>query len=832
MKKLRRQKYLTGSPIQGVIQNPQDAVVQEQIRRTKAQYEAEKNPWIMGLETVAGIGMGILGAKYGGGMGGGFGNMGGKQQQPVQLQWDLQNPNSDYRLGAYPGQRAAYGGIVQGIDPPRVKTTRLSKRKEKAYQEWRSRLPQNLQYEEDYDLRGLYKSDPNVQPSADLHFPDTYKLPNHPTFSDESIYFNDKTREWAGHWNQRDDGSTEYVPYNPKNKMPVREEPQMAYGGRVPQQVPIEAEGGELAQMPNGQMMGFQGPSHEQGGIDATLPEATKIYSNRISVDGVSMANRKGKREKRRVSLETLLAKNRHDALVENALNRTMQTNQKEEENDLQIQETIGRLLQEQEAREGRLDAIIGEEQAMGTGNKGLVKPPDLLDTPYNQLLMKYSKPIYNTPGNDSDYRLVPGTSSKTDKWLKEEKYWKDKQLAEQNDPKYRKERDAFWKQEEKNFQKRLDNYDVNNFNKYPDNGNNEYYRQIELEKLQQQLNQKSKFPYGTSYLEKNPKLPLVPMGVAGIPSPPNPTLSGEIRTKVSPSSLAVEPAAKQKNKKGNFFGNPTLGDLMGIAGNLYQGFAPYFNTLEGRSLDTPNINPYENYGKQGLQTMENAKGYIDQVTAAKMRELDFSTNAGIREGRNSAQGINTMRAMNLATRQGANRQMNEIYNNSAQQMLGLLGQQAGMQNEQDKMVMQGDYERDTNNRKDLDAFYTQLGQNKVDIGRNIAKAGEYFNDIKERNTRGKATNNMGKYIGINPMTGEYFVKPDAPTRGNGGNVKAEMAEARRNAGYEDDKEWNKLSNAEQNEIYHNHFLNVEKENERIAAQKKVQPKQQAKAKN
>src|SRR6218665_896414 len=146
------------------------------------------------------------------------------------------------------------------------------------------------------------------------------------------------------------------------------------------------------------------------------------------------------------------------------------------------------------------------------------------------------------------------------------------------------------------------------------------------------------------------------------------------------------------------------------------------------------------------------------------------------------------MRAMNLATRQGANRQMNEIYNNSAQQMLGLLGQQAGMQNEQDKMVMQGDYERDTNN--------------------------------------------MGKYIGINPMTGEYFVKPDAPTRGNGGNVKAEMAEARRNAGYEDDKEWNKLSNAEQNEIYHNHFLNVEKENERIAAQKKVQPKQQAKAKN
>jgi hypothetical protein len=95
--------------------------------------------------------------------------------------------------------------------------TKLAADQEKKYQQWKTRLPKNLQYEGDYDLRGLWKENPNTQPSGNLHFPDKYKLPNHPTFSDESIYFNQNTKDKGGHW-QETDSSWNYIPFNKKVK--------------------------------------------------------------------------------------------------------------------------------------------------------------------------------------------------------------------------------------------------------------------------------------------------------------------------------------------------------------------------------------------------------------------------------------------------------------------------------------------------------------------------------------------------------------------------------------------------------------------------------------
>lgn len=100
--------------------------------------------------------------------------------------------------------------------------TKLSQKEEASYQKWRAGLPKPLQYEGDYDLRGLYRSNPNVKPSANMHFPDTYKLPNHPTFSNESKYFTPLTRSRAGKW-QETDSSFNYIPFNPAIKDTVVE---------------------------------------------------------------------------------------------------------------------------------------------------------------------------------------------------------------------------------------------------------------------------------------------------------------------------------------------------------------------------------------------------------------------------------------------------------------------------------------------------------------------------------------------------------------------------------------------------------------------------------
>lgn len=63
--------------------------------------------------------------------------------------------------------------------------TKLSSEDETKFQAWKQTYaPKDSG--DDYDLRGAYKA--GLTPADNGHWPDTYKKPNHPTFSDQSIY--------------------------------------------------------------------------------------------------------------------------------------------------------------------------------------------------------------------------------------------------------------------------------------------------------------------------------------------------------------------------------------------------------------------------------------------------------------------------------------------------------------------------------------------------------------------------------------------------------------------------------------------------------------------
>ena len=63
----------------------------------------------------------------------------------------------------------------------------------------------------DYDMQGWYKANPGADPKGEgVHYPDTFKKPNHPTFSDQSQYHSDDTP--GGHWDQLEDGSYTFAP--------------------------------------------------------------------------------------------------------------------------------------------------------------------------------------------------------------------------------------------------------------------------------------------------------------------------------------------------------------------------------------------------------------------------------------------------------------------------------------------------------------------------------------------------------------------------------------------------------------------------------------------
>ena len=62
----------------------------------------------------------------------------------------------------------------------------------------------------DYDLQGWYKAN-GPQNLTGAHLTDQYKKPNHPTFSDQSMYHGVNGMQ-GGQWNQKMDGSYTFTP--------------------------------------------------------------------------------------------------------------------------------------------------------------------------------------------------------------------------------------------------------------------------------------------------------------------------------------------------------------------------------------------------------------------------------------------------------------------------------------------------------------------------------------------------------------------------------------------------------------------------------------------
>ena len=93
-----------------------------------------------------------------------------------------------------------------GFDTP------LSPDEQQGYQDWAKAGGKNpADEEQDSDLRGLYKSGFQWDPSNPcLHGPDTFKKPNHPTFSTESQYHG-VNGEQGGSWSTNPDGSYNFT---------------------------------------------------------------------------------------------------------------------------------------------------------------------------------------------------------------------------------------------------------------------------------------------------------------------------------------------------------------------------------------------------------------------------------------------------------------------------------------------------------------------------------------------------------------------------------------------------------------------------------------------
>ena len=389
--------------------------------------------------------------------------------------------------------------------------------------------------------------------------------------------------------------------------------------------IPVEVEGNEVGELPNGQMMQFNGPSHENGGIPVSLPEGTGIYSDRVSIDGKTMAKRKVQRERTKTNLEKKISEG--DYVAKSTLDRYMLTSSKEEQLDMSIQQ------------------LLNQQDKSSVDRKA--KWGDLVVT--------------------------------TDK----------------------------------------DNIDTD-----------------------------------TSWTD----------GINDVSDGVD--ISGKLKSKpIDYSGAGMSSESKGKNPQDNskfwsniFDSTPTVGDLVGMYGNLHSAYAGKKNTLANRLGDTPNINPYEQYGKEGLKTLDESRDFIKQAGDMQRSEIGLSRNTAMKQNRETARSINTMRALDLATQANADRLDMNTYQSEVSQLANMMGKKADLQNQRDSFVMKGEQERDLADRQDRDSFYNSLVKDEQSIGQGLTVLGGSVNDIKERNASMEALNNIygnfkatkdGKIVGV-----------------------------------------------------------------------------------
>ncbi|HPQ78888.1 MAG TPA: hypothetical protein PLG47_00325 [Candidatus Dojkabacteria bacterium] len=450
-------------------------------------------------------------------------------------------------------------------------------------------------------------------------------------------------------------------------------------------QVPVEVEGNEMGQLPNGMMLDFQGPSHEQGGIPIDLPTGTKIYSDRVSIDGKTMAQRKASRESKIKKLENKIGKG--DRVAKNTLDRYMLTAGKEEALDMSIQQMLNEADNNPQFAKGGL---------IKSGNKTYRNGREVhsVDPITGEFIFdgKGNTPLSTTPTQNTGFSIpkieIPGVRT---------------------------------------------------------NNTNVYEGPFKIPEL------------GT-------KTPTQKITV-------NPT-TDKYENSLPLREAVARQTANQKKKETPTQGGrfsvgelvPMLGNALGIYGNYKAGIADEKAYLQAKASQTANTNAYKHYGKEALKTLDESKLFAKQMGDIQRSEVELARKTATDQNRKTARGINTMRALDLASQAGANRLDMQAYAQEAQQIQQILGQEANLKQQIDQVVMSGEENRDLRDRDDKVNLLNMQTRADISKGNMYSNIGKNINDMAENSA---ALNSM------NDAYGNFKYTPGGRLRSIPGNAGA-----------------------------------------------------------
>lgn len=216
-----------------------------------------------------------------------------------------------------------------------------------------------------------------------------------------------------------------------------------------------------------------------------------------------------------------------------------------------------------------------------------------------------------------------------------------------------------------------------------------------------------------------------IPVPSISVPKTLTDQLGGSADKIAAVPQPTTQPAAKSRKMK------MTLGDYIGMGGNLFNAVAPLINTDNNADAQKPNVNRFLGFGKDAIDQNSIAQNVAAGLRTSSLTDIGTSVAGARARARNSAMSVNTIRALDAVTDMGANRSVVATNDAFAKQMIGLLGQRGQLENIKDKMEMTGEVARDIEDKADIDNYFTNKAENLVNFGTNIQGIGRSLNQAK-----------------------------------------------------------------------------------------------------
>lgn len=508
-------------------------------------------------------------------------------------------------------------------------------------------------------------------------------------------------------------------------------------------EVPIEAEHGEIVQEPTGEMYELDGATHEEGGIPLEVPGGTEIFSDRlIGADGNTMAQRKKNRENRLAKIQKELNKFPDDASLKKTLRRIQKQNAFEEQLDMQLMQQAqqakmlaqqeAQLAQQQQAQAqgGQMGAEVSPEEMglmqgleqgfdssmMQGGGEMPVEGEVPQDVPGKGMEEEVPQEEFAVGGRVSRPGGIPGLPTYLLKDLPGmiEQARGNTPLVDSGNP----DDVVYTAEYEARGEKVIPEVVITKKNKK--------FTPVYVGKPQLSFTGQNNLmnSINANSLATGPKENITP--VAPLP--------GSQNTNFNSTNTSG-------NSEFNFehpFKGMTLGDAIGMYANHKAPQELMKNTIDQYRYTPEEINHFKNYGREALKTLRGQAGLIDTQHDLASQNLQLSRNAMNNLNNNSARGINTLRALNMASNAQTDAQQRELDMARASQMLSLGSQIAQQQNAIDQMVMKGDEERANRNLQNQDNYFTNMAKNISTKYQSLAKNAEALNEIKKRNAQEK----------------------------------------------------------------------------------------------